>query len=101
MGRSKADLADAVYRRHGGLTRRAAVELVDVILDRIKFALVEGRAVGISGFGAFRVVTRGARRGRNPRTGAVVAVTASRRAAFRPSRLMVRDLNATTGSRER
>jgi integration host factor subunit alpha len=93
MGKSKADLADAVYRRHGGLTRRDAVGLVDLVFGRIGTRLAGGDAVRIHGFGTFRVVTRRARLGRNPKTGAVVPIAAARRAAFRPSRLMIRDLN--------
>jgi integration host factor subunit alpha len=94
MGRSRADLADAVYRRHGGLTRRDAAGLVDLILGRIEATLAVGRPVRISGFGTFRVVTRGARVGRNPKTGTRVPIAAARRPVFRPSRLVVRDLNA-------
>jgi len=94
MGQSKADLADAVYRRHGGLTRRAAAGLVDLILGRIEASLAGGEAVRISGFGTFRVVARGARVGRNPKTGAPVRIGPARRPVFRPSRLVVRDLNA-------
>jgi nucleoid DNA-binding protein len=93
MGRSKTDLADAVYRRHGGLTRRDAVDLVDLVLGRIGARLAGGDAVRIHGFGTFRVVLRRARLGRNPRTGAPVPIAAARRPAFRPSRLMIRDLN--------
>ena len=93
MGQSKADLADAVYRIHGGLSRREAVHLIDVIFGRIARSLESGRPVLISGFGSFEVHQRGARKGRNPRTGEIVSINASRRPVFRPSKTMVRGLN--------
>ena len=90
---SKADLADAVYRRHGGLTRSDAGRLVDLILGTIRASLAGGRPVRISGFGSFRIVARASRVGRNPRTGERVAIAAARRPVFRPSRLVLHELN--------
>lgn len=101
MGRTKADLADAIYRVHGGLSRREARGLVDVILDRIRAALSSGDPVLISGFGCFRVQPRRPRVGRNPRTGQLVPIRAGRRAVFRPSRLIVKDLNPKRAPQER
>ena len=99
MGRSKADLANVVYDVHGGLSRRDATLLVDLIFIRIRAALATGRPVLISGFGTFKVLKRDPRLGRNPRTGETVPIAATRRPVFRPSRLMVRSLNAA-GDRE-
>lgn len=93
MGRAKADLADEVYRMHGGLSRRESVHVVGLIFDRIRGALAGGRPVLISGFGTFTIRHRRPRLGRNPRTGEVVPIAASRRLVFRPSRLVVRGLN--------
>ena len=101
MGTSKADLADAIYRVHGGLSRREAVGLVDLILDRIREALARGQPVMISGFGSFEVHHRRPRLGRNPRTGQAVPIGARRRPVFRPSRLMIRGLNAGAARRDR
>jgi integration host factor subunit alpha len=101
MGRSKADLANVVYRVHGGLSRRDAVALVDLIFDKIRSTLASGRPVLISGFGTFKVQRRGPRLGRNPRTGEVVPIAAARRTVFRPSRLMIRFLNSAGGSEGR
>jgi integration host factor subunit alpha len=93
MGIARSDLANAVYRAHGGLSRRESRAVVDVIFQRIRGALADGDPVLISGFGSFRVLTRRPRRGRNPRTGEPVPIAAARRAVFRPSRLVVSDLN--------
>ncbi len=90
---TRDDLAEAVYQRHGGLSRREARDLVDGLLERIKSALLYGDAVRISGFGRFEVVNRRARRGRNPSTGQRIEIASRRRLVFRPSRRLVDALN--------
>lgn len=48
--------------------------VVDTILEEIAVALESGARVELRGFGAFSVRQRGARTGRNPRTGESVSV---------------------------
>ena len=38
----KADLAKAVYETHGGISQKEAREIVDLIIDQLKAALVGG-----------------------------------------------------------
>ena len=55
--------------------RAADVEvIVGTVFDEITAALARGDRVELRGFGAFTVKRRNARTGRNPRTGASVAV---------------------------
>ena len=55
--------------------RGADVEtIVTTIFDEITAALARGTRVELRGFGAFTVKHRGARTGRNPRTGEAVPV---------------------------
>jgi integration host factor subunit beta len=55
--------------------RAADIELiVATIFDEITEALSRGARVELRGFGAFTIKRRGARTGRNPRTGAAVPV---------------------------
>ena len=55
--------------------RGADVEtIVTTIFDEITSALARGTRVELRGFGAFTVKHRGARTGRNPRTGEAVPV---------------------------
>ena len=91
---TKADLADAVYRRHGALSRREASELVDLVLGGIRRGLAAGFTVKITGFGSFSIVRRKARTGRNPKTGAPVRIPDRAAPVFRPSRQVVSALNA-------
>lgn len=93
MAVTKADLANAVYQRHGALSRRESLDLVEAILTGVQRTLVSGEPVKISGFGSFAVVQRKSRKARNPRTGAPVMIPERRYPLFRPSREIIRRLN--------
>ncbi len=82
----KADLARIVYNRHGGISQREAVRIVDLIFDSIKSQLLAGENVKLSGFGTLVVVNRKGRVGRNPQTGDRLYLEPSRYVTFRPSR---------------
>jgi nucleoid DNA-binding protein len=88
MAMTKADLARVVYLRHGGLTYRAALRLVDLLFDLVKLHLQEGESIHIVGFGTLEVVNRKPRRGRNPITGEPIELEGHRALVFRPARSM-------------
>ena len=90
---TKADLADVVYRIHGGLSRREAAEVVEGLIGAIKEVLLAGGRVQVSGFGNLEVVTRRARKGRNPQTGERIAIEARRALVFRPSKTLIQTIN--------
>jgi nucleoid DNA-binding protein len=85
---TKADLARAIYDRHGGISNQEAQRIIDVIFETIKHRLLSGDEIHIVGFGSLEVVTRRARRGRNPVTGEDIQLPERRALVFRPSRLM-------------
>jgi nucleoid DNA-binding protein len=85
---TKADLARAIYDRHGGISNQEAQRIVDIIFETIKTRLLKGDEVRIVGFGSLEVVTRRSRRGRNPVTGEALQLPERRALVFRPSRSM-------------
>jgi nucleoid DNA-binding protein len=85
---TKADLARAIYDRHGGISNQEAHRIVDVIFETIKNRLLHGDEVHIVGFGSLEVVERRSRRGRNPVTGEDIQLPDRRALVFRPSRTM-------------
>ncbi len=85
---TKADLARAIYDRHGGISNQEAQRIVDTIFETIKNRLLVGEEVRIVGFGSLEVVTRRTRRGRNPMTGEDIQLPERRALVFRPSRSM-------------
>jgi integration host factor subunit alpha len=84
---TRSDLSEAVYREIG-LSRNESSDLVETILDRIAAALVDGDTVKISSFGTFAVREKGARMGRNPKTGEEVPIDPRRVLVFRPSHIL-------------
>jgi integration host factor subunit beta len=87
---TKADLVDQVTSL-GDLTRRDGEIIVDTLFDSIISALKANDKVEVRGFGSFRTRQRNSRTGRNPKTGAAVAVPAKRVPFFKPSKEL-RDL---------
>lgn len=85
---TKADLARAIYDRHGGISNQEAQRIVDTIFETIKTHLLAGDDVRIVGFGTLEVVARRSRRGRNPVTGEDIQLPERRALVFRPSRSM-------------
>jgi len=81
----KADLAGMVSGL-GDLASGEAEAIVDTIFDAMIAAIRSGDKVEIRGFGSFRIRQRGARTGRNPKTGERVEVPAKRISYFKPSK---------------
>lgn len=84
---TRMDLSEAVFREVG-LSRNESAELVESVLKHISDTLAEGETVKISSFGTFSVRDKGARVGRNPKTGEEVPIQPRRVLTFRPSHLM-------------
>lgn len=92
-GLTKADLVDVVYRRHGGLTKSEAAEVVEAILGTVKTTLGDGRPVKIKNFGTFEITDRPGRVGVNPSSGEKMFIPAHKGLSFRPARRLVRPLD--------
>ena len=83
---NKAELIDSVQKALGGDTsRRAASDAVDAVLDSIAKGVAKKGSVQIVGFGSFKVASRKARTGRNPKTGDPIKIKASKTVRFSPS----------------
>ena len=91
---TRSELVEVVYQRHGGISRREAQELLDLMLRLIKDRLVAGERVEIPGFGSFDVTRSADREVRHPVTGGRLRVGGRRNLVFRPSRLLKRHLNS-------
>ena len=81
---TRIDLANALKNRFG-LTSVDSYKMIDIIFDEIEQSLINGEEVKISGFGTFRILSKSARVGRNPKTGIPAVISARRVASFRPS----------------
>jgi DNA-binding protein HU-beta len=88
---NKADLINEVAKVVS--TKKEAQAAVDCVLDTVAKAMKEGDAVTLIGFGTFKVVTRKARTGRNPQTGAKIEISASKAPKFVPGKALKDALN--------
>ncbi|MEM6935517.1 MAG: integration host factor subunit beta [Pseudomonadota bacterium] len=70
----KSSLVQTIAEQNPHLYQRDVEIIVNAILNEITEALAKGDRVELRGFGAFSVKNRGARVGRNPRTGERVEV---------------------------
>ncbi len=84
---NKSELIDAVAN-NADLTKARAGDAVEAALDAIADALKSGDSVALVGFGTFSVRERGARTGRNPRTGESIQIAASRIPAFKAGKAL-------------
>ncbi len=74
---TKSDFVEKVASE-SGLSKKDAGAAVDAVIKSIEGALKNGDEVSFTGFGKFHVADRGAREGRNPRTGETMTIAASR-----------------------
>lgn len=89
----KSELVQRIAERNPHLYVRDVENIVNAILDEITDALARGDRVELRGFGAFSVKRRDARVGRNPRTGAHVAVEQKAVPYFKTGKEMRERLN--------
>ena len=82
---NRADIVNALYTEIG-LSKTESGHMFESMLGHILDNLVTGKTVKISGFGTFEIRQKNMRPGRNPRTGAYVAIDARRVVVFRPSK---------------
>ena len=100
---TKAELVEDVARA-AELTKKDAERLVEIVFESIIDTLNQGEKIELRGFGSFRVRERGARRGRNPKTGDPVDIPAKRVPYFKPGKelkeLINEDENGAGGAEE-
>ncbi|WP_370059865.1 integration host factor subunit alpha [Novosphingobium sp. P6W] len=65
---TKAEIAHGIHRKVG-ISRTGSQEMVEAILAAMGSAMERGENVKITGFGTFQLRDKGARVGRNPKTG--------------------------------
>jgi DNA-binding protein HU-beta len=78
---TKAELIDKIAK-DADVSKAAAGKALDSFIDGVKKSLKKGNKVTLVGFGTFSVSKRGARKGRNPRTGETIKIKASKAPKF-------------------
>jgi DNA-binding protein HU-beta len=81
---TKGELINAVAKA-ARVSKRAAGDVVDITFAILAKSIKKEKRYQVPGFGTFTVRSRKARMGRNPQTGAVLKIKASRTVGFKPA----------------
>ncbi len=91
---TKSELIARLAAANPHLYQRDMERIVTTIFEEITGALARGDRIELRGFGAFSVKERGARTGRNPRTGEAVNVSAKHIPYFKTGKELREKINA-------
>lgn len=84
---NKTELINAVADS-SGLSKADAGRAMDAFVEAVTAAMKAGDQVSLVGFGTFSVKERGARTGRNPRTGETIQIAASKNPVFKAGKAL-------------
>ena len=82
---NKAELI-ATMAETSGVSKKDTEQVLNAFIATVQKTLKQGGKVQIPGFGSFEVRERGARKGRNVRTGEEIDIPASKSPAFKPGK---------------
>ena len=82
---NKQELVEVVAKECE-VSKACGEKAVNAILDGIKNGVKKTKEIRLIGFGTFSVRARKARKGRNPQTGAVIHIKASKTVKFTPGK---------------
>ncbi len=78
----KSELVSALANT-AGMTQKDVSKVLDALTETITATLKKGEEIVLIGFGTFKVNTRAARTGRNPKTGAPLEIKACKVPSFK------------------
>ncbi len=82
---NKSDLVRAIAA-DADVTNKAGEEMLKAFANNVMKAVAKGEKVSLVGFGSFATITRKARPGRNPATGAKIRIPAKKVPKFVPGK---------------
>ena len=84
----KKSMLIQMYADKTGMSKKDSQDNLDALWDLLTDLMRKGSKVNVTGFGIFKVADRKAREGRNPRTGEVIQIPASKKVRFTPSKVL-------------
>jgi len=83
---TKAELIERVAKDTGpGVSRRMVTQIVEAAFEHLHKAIRKDKRFTYPGFGTWSVKKRKARKGRNPKTGEIIAIAPTRTVSFKPA----------------
>ncbi|MCM1425376.1 MAG: HU family DNA-binding protein [Eubacterium sp.] len=89
---NKTELVAAMADQ-AGLSKKDSEKALKAFTDVVASELKKGGKVQLVGFGTFEVAERAAREGRNPQTGAVMKIPASKAPKFKAGKALKDSIN--------
>ncbi|MCR5716975.1 MAG: HU family DNA-binding protein [Lachnospiraceae bacterium] len=89
---NKTELVAAIAES-AGLSKKDSEKALKAFTDAVAAELKKGGKVQLVGFGTFEVSKRAAREGRNPQSGAVMKIPASKAPKFKAGKALKDSLN--------
>ena len=80
---TKTELVESIAQDLG-LSKAAAQRALETVFERITTGLIRDQTCQIQGFGTFHVKMRKERKGRHPRTGEPMLISARKTVTFKP-----------------
>ncbi|MEZ8983339.1 HU family DNA-binding protein [Vibrio cyclitrophicus] len=90
---NKSQLVDHIATS-ADISKEQAGSALNALVEGISNTLAKGDDVAILGFGSFKVNSRAARTGRNPRTGEEIQISASKTPAFKAGKALKESCDA-------
>ena len=84
---NKSELVAAMAEK-ANVSKKAAEESLNAMLDVVKEAMAKGDKVQLVGFGSFELRTRAARKGHNPQTKVEIKIPACKAPAFKAGKAL-------------
>lgn len=84
---NKTELTNAIAEKTG-LSKKDAEAAINATIEAVTEALTNREKVQLVGFGSFEIKSRDSRVGRNPRTGEVMRIPASKVPVFKPGKAL-------------
>ena len=89
----KSELVQKLCNLHPNILRRDVEKIVEIIIFEIIEALCRDKAVEIRGWGRFKIVTRKARIGRNPKNSKIIQIPEKKAIRWKMSKILYKKLN--------
>lgn len=77
-----------------GLTKTKTSQVIDSIIESMRVALTKGDKVTLVGFGSFLTSKRKGRKGRNPKTGAIINIPEKMVVKFKSGSYLSESMNS-------
>ena len=90
---NKAELIGSIAAK-SGLSKAEAGAALEAFVATVTDGLAGGDRVSLVGFGSWSVDERGARTGRNPRTGEAIEIAAKKVVKFKPGATLANTVNS-------